>query len=173
MEKYAKVCARIEEEINTIAMPMVIETEDLYEREEGEEANIVTDSKEEEEVSNEPRSPELETSIPSEPRAQAGWTKKPLTLDDLLQEYLEEDKKIIFNTKEQEFVHWHEKLGPISVLQMRQLSINGLLPKYISKMNPPMWSACIHGKETKVPWKTKGKWNAHQEWLRQRVNVLR
>jgi hypothetical protein len=72
MEKYAKVCARIEEEINTIAMPMVIETEDLYEREEGEEANIVTDSKEEEEVSNEPRSPELETSIPSEPRAQAG-----------------------------------------------------------------------------------------------------
>jgi hypothetical protein len=54
-------------------------------------------------------------------------------------------------------MHWHVKLGHASQSRMRQLSINGYLPKYLTKISPPICSACLHGKATKIPWKTKGK----------------
>ncbi len=47
VEKFSKTCTRIEERLRTVAMPTVIETEDLYERGEESEPNTITDSEEE------------------------------------------------------------------------------------------------------------------------------
>jgi hypothetical protein len=162
VEKYAKTCARIEERIGTVAMPTVIETEDFYEGEdksEKSETNVVTDSMEEGESTSITSIEEADkqTQGKAEIEEVQEDTTRPKTLDLLLQEEdLEEEQTVQFTSKEQEYMHWHVKLGHASQSRMRQLSSNGYLPKYLAKIQPPICSACLHGKATKVPWKTKG-----------------
>jgi hypothetical protein len=55
----------------------------------------------------------------------------------------------------QEHLHWHSKLGHISHGRMKQLIENGKLPKYLDLKNPPMCVACLSGKATRKPWRTK------------------
>ena len=55
----------------------------------------------------------------------------------------------------QEYLHWHSKLGHISHGRMKQLIENRKLPKYLNLKTPPMCIACLSGKATRKPWRTK------------------
>jgi hypothetical protein len=60
-----------------------------------------------------------------------------------------------FTTSEQEYLYWHTKLGHLSKTRMQKLAKRGAIPKSLAKLDPPMCVACIHGKATKKPWRTK------------------
>jgi hypothetical protein len=55
----------------------------------------------------------------------------------------------------QEYLRWHCKLGHLSHVRMQQLIANGTLPKSLNIKTPPICVACLHGKVTKRPWRTK------------------
>jgi hypothetical protein len=160
VEKDAKTCLRIEDRIGTVAMPTVIEAEDLYDGKDENvvknETNVVMDSEEEGETTT---ADETKDSMGLE--AEAGEAQQNTTrlkiLDLLLQEEdLEEEQTVQFTSKEQEYMHWHVKLGHALQSRMWQLSVNGYLPKHLTKIQPPICSACLHGKATKVPRKMMG-----------------
>jgi hypothetical protein len=85
-------------------------------------------------------------------------SRNDLCLDDLTrkldlsqvsyQEITSEDPR-------QEYLRWHCKLGHLSHVQMQQLIANGTLLKSINMKIPPICVACVHGKATKRPWRTK------------------
>jgi hypothetical protein len=137
-------------------MPTVIETEDLYAQGENKRspANLVLDSEDE----NEEKAIEENTSGDAALPVPQEEIHKPLTLDLILQEEdLIEEPTVKFSTREQEYIHWHTKLGHPSQSRMHQLASNGLLPGYIAKIKPPLCPACIRGKATKIPRNTKGE----------------
>jgi hypothetical protein len=74
-------------------------------------------------------------------------------LDLQIQE--EEVNATSFTTREQEYYYWHTKLGHLSKGRMQQLAKRGAIPRHLAKIDPPLCVACIHGKATKKPWRTK------------------
>jgi hypothetical protein len=84
------------------------------------------------------------------------------TIEDLslLQE---KETDPIYEDPKQEYLHWHHKLGHLSHGRMLQLINNGNLPKYLSMKKPPICVACINGKATRRPWRTKAKINASRQ----------
>jgi hypothetical protein len=62
-----------------------------------------------------------------------------------------------FTSLEQEYYYWHTKLGHLSKSRMQQLAKTGTIPRRLAKIDPPMCVACLHGKATKKPWRTKEK----------------
>ena len=55
-----------------------------------------------------------------------------------------------------EFLKWHHRLGHLSPNKMRLMARSGLLPSKLAKCEePPLCQACLYGKATKKPWRTK------------------
>jgi hypothetical protein len=149
--KYFKSCVHIEDELGQklLAMPTIFEPTD--------ELTIptqVTDSEGEgdHEIPHRIQDPQ-ETITPEN-------DSTPITLDMLFQEQDEPDlPQQSFDAKEQEYQHWHTKLGHLNKTRMGQLATNVMIPKYLAKLEPPFCSACIYGKATKTPWRTKSQPN--------------
>jgi hypothetical protein len=59
----------------------------------------------------------------------------------------------------QGYLYWHQKLGHLSHGRMQQLINSGTLPKHLNMKTPPVCVACINGKSTRKPWRTKGSRN--------------
>jgi hypothetical protein len=60
-----------------------------------------------------------------------------------------------FKITSQEYLHWPNKLGHLSHKRMQQLTKIGILQKYLNLKHAPMCIACINGKATKKPWRSK------------------
>ena len=147
--KYCKSCVRIEDELGQklLAMPTIFESTDELTT-----LPQVTDSESEgdHEIPHRIQNPQ-ETITPEN-------ASTPITLDMLFQEQDEPDlPQQSFDAKEQEYQHWHTKLGHLNKTRMRQLATNGMIPKYLARLEPPFCSACIYGKATKTPWRTKSQ----------------
>ncbi len=70
---------------------------------------------------------------------------QPVPLDFLFKEQDESDLPDLgLPTKEMEYHHWHVKLGHLSKTKMWQLIENGTIPKSLSKVHPPLCSACVY-----------------------------
>lgn len=50
---------------------------------------------------------------------------------------------------------WHQKLGHVSKERIDRLSNLGYLPAFLAKCPHPICQACIYGKMTRRPWRTK------------------
>jgi hypothetical protein len=46
-------------------------------------------------------------------------------------------------------------MGHLSKSRMQQLARSRLIPRYLERIKPPICAACLHGKATKTPWRTK------------------
>jgi hypothetical protein len=168
--KYCNVCKPIEEDVQILAMPTVLETFTHYEeggskKNTSETANLVMDSEDENEEENtEVFIPHMEetpkVSEESQDQTMSEVRISPQTLNLLFEEEERDDSEgetFTFMTKEQKYLHWHNKLGHISHTRFLQLTKNGVLPKHLSKVTPPpLCASCIYGKTTKVPWRVKG-----------------
>jgi hypothetical protein len=77
---------------------------------------------------------------------------KKLELNSKMQETT--DNALIQKSK-REYLQWHNKLGHISHGRMKQLIENGNLPRYLNLKDPPICVACLSGKATRKPWRTK------------------
>ena len=71
------------------------------------------------------------------------------TLD--AERYTEETK-----SPHQLWMHWHQRLNHLGIGRMLEMAKSGLLPKCLLKIRPPKCSACLLGKATRRPWRTKG-----------------
>ena len=61
-----------------------------------------------------------------------------------------------FNDTQLEYQHAHEKLSHAPHSRILQAVKNGTLPKHLAKVKPPPCPACLSGKATRKPWRTRG-----------------
>ena len=52
-------------------------------------------------------------------------------------------------------MQWHYRLGHLSFQKLKQLALNGKIPKKLSKLKPPKCAGCLFGAMTKLPWRGK------------------
>jgi hypothetical protein len=77
----------------------------------------------------------------------------PLTFD--VNHELEEDKHIYLAAVDNQakLMHWHYRLGHLSFAKLKQLALNGEIPRRLAKVKPPACAGCLFGAMTKVPWR--------------------
>jgi hypothetical protein len=61
------------------------------------------------------------------------------------------------NNWQQEYTSWHTRLGHLSHAHLQKLVTQGVLPKQFAQCKPPVCPACLFAKQTKRPWRHKGK----------------
>ncbi len=79
----------------------------------------------------------------------------PLIFDLLppIAEY--EDVPLAAADDQAELMQWHYCLGRLSFQKLKQLALNGKIPKKLSKLKPPKCAGCLFGTMTKLPWHGK------------------
>jgi hypothetical protein len=49
----------------------------------------------------------------------------------------------------------HSRLGHLTFPKLKQLALNGKIPKKLAKVLPPRCAGCLFGAMTKLPWQGK------------------
>ena len=52
-------------------------------------------------------------------------------------------------------MQWHYRLGHLTLPKLKQLALNGKIPKKLIKELPPKCAGCLFGAMTKLPWQGK------------------
>jgi hypothetical protein len=75
----------------------------------------------------------------------------PLTFD--VNPELEEDKQVYLAAvdNQAELMRWHYRLGHLSFAKLKQLALNGEIPRRLAKVKPPACAGCLFDAMTKVP----------------------
>ena len=68
----------------------------------------------------------------------------------------EEDR---LQNSQAELLHWHHKLGHTSFHKLRLMAEKGDIPKKLATCKVPLCTACLFGKATRQPWRTKSSVN--------------
>jgi hypothetical protein len=63
------------------------------------------------------------------------------------------------SSAEAEFLHYHYKYGHVSPKKIREMARQGILPKRLASCRIPLCTACLYGKATKRPWRSKPEQN--------------
>ncbi len=68
---------------------------------------------------------------------------------------LEDDKHLYLATidDQAELMCWHYRLGHLSFAKLKQLALNGKIPRRLAKVKPLACAGCLFGAMTKVPWR--------------------
>jgi hypothetical protein len=77
----------------------------------------------------------------------------PLTFD--VNPELEEDEHVYLAAvdNQAELMRWHYRLGHLSFAKLKQLALNGKIPRCLAKVKTPACAGCLFGAMTKVPWR--------------------
>ncbi len=59
-------------------------------------------------------------------------------------------------------MRWHYPLGHLSIPKLKQLALNGEIPKKLSKVKSPTCAGCLFGAMTKNPWRGKESKSSHK-----------
>jgi hypothetical protein len=129
---YAKTYAKMVKEGCILAMPSVINT-----------VNNLTDTIQ----------ADNEDVFDAGVKADTKLTQLAVEVDDPQQDYPVQEGT--FDSVQQEWLYWHHKLGHLPKGRMTQLAKEGGIPQRLAKITVPLCAACIHGKQTKTPWRTK------------------
>ncbi len=52
-------------------------------------------------------------------------------------------------------MQWHYRLGHLTFPKLKQLALNGKIPKNLAKVLPPKCAGCLFGAMTKLPWQSQ------------------
>jgi hypothetical protein len=75
---------------------------------------------------------------------------------DLLPTATEDDNMQVAAADDQaKLMRWHYCLGHLLFPKLKQLALNGKIPKKLSKVKPPTCAGCLFGAMTKNPWHGK------------------
>ncbi len=68
---------------------------------------------------------------------------------------LEDNKHVYLATvdAQAELMRWYYHLGHLSFAKLKQLALNGEIPRRLSKVKPSTCTGCLFGAMTKVPWR--------------------
>ncbi len=62
-------------------------------------------------------------------------------------------------------MHWHYRLGHLPFSKLKQLALNGEIPKKLAKAKPPKCAGCLFGAMTKIPWCSRETKASHKVFL--------
>ncbi len=85
----------------------------------------------------------------------------PLTFDPSLPLAEDKDALLAAANDQAELMRWHYRLGHLHFPKLKQLAINGKIPKKLAKVTPPKCAGCLFGAMTKLPWRGKEKKSSH------------
>jgi len=156
IKNYLTACTAFEQEHETIAFPVTINTNEF------EEPAIVTDDEAnvQSQELNQPSNDKEE-----EPKHdQIQMREKPIEVT------FEEDTDVreeypVYDNDKQEYMHWHYKLNHPTHTVLVKMAFQNMLPRRITKIlkdmdkdkiKPPMCNDCYGAKATRKPWRTKG-----------------
>jgi hypothetical protein len=79
----------------------------------------------------------------------------PLTFDPLPPTEEAEDVQLLAADKQAKLMQWHYSLSHLTFPKLKQLALNGEIPKKLAKVLPPKCAGCLFGVMTKLPWQGK------------------
>jgi hypothetical protein len=85
-----------------------------------------------------------------------------VVFDDLMDSEVHEipeDEDVQGMTPQAELLKWHYRLGHLPFGRIQHLAGRGDLPAYLAKAKVPLCAACMFGKATKRPWRTRAPKN--------------
>ncbi len=62
-------------------------------------------------------------------------------------------------------MQWHYRLGHLPFPKIKQLALNGKIPKKLAKLMPPKCTGCLFGAMTKLPWRRKESKSSHKVFI--------
>jgi len=62
-------------------------------------------------------------------------------------------------------MRWHYRLGHLTFAKLKQLALNGEIPKKLVKIKPPKCAGCLFGSMTKIPWRGKETKASHEVFI--------
>jgi hypothetical protein len=80
---------------------------------------------------------------------------RPLTFNPSSLIAEDEDTPLAAANDQAILMQWHYPLGHLSFPKLKQLALNGKIPKKLSKLKPPKCAGCLFGTMTKLPWRGK------------------
>jgi hypothetical protein len=76
----------------------------------------------------------------------------PLTFDPSPPTEEAEEVQLSAANKQAKLMRWHYRLGHLTFPKLKQLALNGKIPKKLAKVLPPKCAGCLFGAMTKLPW---------------------
>jgi hypothetical protein len=89
----------------------------------------------------------------------------PLIFDPSPPIAVDEDVPLAAADDQAELMQWHYHLGHLSFQKLKQLALNGEIPKKLSKLKPPKCTGCLFGATTKLPWHGKESASSHKIFI--------
>jgi hypothetical protein len=86
----------------------------------------------------------------------------PSFFDPLPPIAVDEDVPLAADDNQAKLMQWHYRLGHLSFQKLKQLALNGQVPKELSKLKPPKCAGCLFGAKTKLPWHGKESTSSHK-----------
>jgi hypothetical protein len=65
------------------------------------------------------------------------------------------DIQLSVANEQAKLMQWHYRLGPLTFPRLKQLALNGEIPKKLAKVLTPKCACCLFGSMTKLPWQGK------------------
>ena len=89
----------------------------------------------------------------------------PLTFNPRPHEEEDEHTMLAASNDQAELMHWHYCLGHLLFLRLKQLAINGEIPKKLAEVAPPKCAGYLFGAMTKIPWRGKETKSSHEVFV--------
>ncbi len=89
----------------------------------------------------------------------------PLTFDPLPHQEEGEDTQLAAADDQTELMQCHYRLGHLPFSKLKQLALNGEIPKKLAKVKPPKCAGCLFGVMTKIPWQGKEAKASHEVFI--------
>jgi hypothetical protein len=86
----------------------------------------------------------------------------PLIFDPSTPIAANEDVPLVAADDQAEWMQWHYRLGHLSFQKLKQLALNGEVPKNLSMLKPSKCAGCLFGAMTKLPWCGKELASSHK-----------
>jgi hypothetical protein len=96
----------------------------------------------------------------------------PFTFDPSPPIAADEDVTLAATDDQAELVQWHYRLGHLSFKKLKQLALNGEIPKKLSKLKPPKCAGCLFGAMTKLPWRSKDLAFSHEIFVTTKLGKI-
>jgi hypothetical protein len=81
--------------------------------------------------------------------------RRPLTFDPSNLTEEAEDVQLLATKEQVKLMQWHYHLSHLTFPKLKQLALNGEIPKKLTKVLPPKCAGCLFGAMTKLPWRGK------------------
>ncbi len=89
----------------------------------------------------------------------------PLTFDPSPSQEEGEDTQLTAANDQTKLMYWHYRLGHLPFVKLKQLALNGEIPKKLAKVKPPKCAGCLFGAITRIPWRSRETKASHEVFI--------